>query len=247
MHLYLGLVIVAGLVLLSLVWWLVLRRIVREQTALITEEVKEKTLLEERHRVARELHDTLQQHLTGVGLQLDHVHAKYGDDHQASEALSVARRMVDHCRKEVRDSIIELREVPSSSLSLADRIDELLLDEIRLGDTRLEIETKGETFALSDFKARHILRIAQEAVRNALHHGEATLITLTFTYGWSKVVVTVKDDGKGFDMSEDASSGHFGLVGMRERAMRLDADLQIESQPDEGTWVTLTVPCNTEQ
>src|SRR6185295_11625961 len=90
----------------------------------------------------------------------------------------------------------------------------------------------------------HVLRIAQEAVTNALKHGHATHIELGLDYGVDHITLLVRDDGRGFDADHPpaAASGHFGLFGMRERAAKLGADLRVTSRPGAGTAVHLSVP-----
>ena len=89
-----------------------------------------------------------------------------------------------------------------------------------------------------------LLRVAQEAVTNALKHAEAGRIEVELRFADERITLIVRDDGRGFDADHppSASSGHFGLFGMRERAIKLEADLRVTSQPGEGTAIQIDVP-----
>lgn len=89
----------------------------------------------------------------------------------------------------------------------------------------------------------NLLRIGQEAVGNAVKHGRASLIDIQLQYSQEKVILRVRDDGRGFDPDHSTSTGHFGMLDMRERAEALGSRLQVESAPGSGTFIAIEVPC----
>jgi signal transduction histidine kinase len=108
------------------------------------------------------------------------------------------------------------------------------------------MEVQGTPRRLEAVTEHHLLRIGQEVVANALRHAQAGKIEVLVCYRESEVMLEVKDDGRGFDTKQalDISSGHFGLLGLRERANKLGGKLRIDSRPWAGTAVSLTVPLN---
>ena len=109
---------------------------------------------------------------------------------------------------------------------------------------KLDVEVSGERNGLPEDVAHHILRIAQEAVTNAIKHSHAGHIHLKLTREGKSLKLEVTDDGCGFERDEAFLSGHghFGLIGMRERAERLGGELHLESHPGQGTQLAVQVP-----
>jgi signal transduction histidine kinase len=106
------------------------------------------------------------------------------------------------------------------------------------------VDVSGEAKPLPEEMEQHLLRIAQEAVANTLKHAEANRIRIQLEMGARRLCLRVEDDGRGFEQQEAfrASGGHFGLLGMRERAERLGGALHLRSRPGDGTEVEVTVP-----
>jgi signal transduction histidine kinase len=109
-------------------------------------------------------------------------------------------------------------------------------------EVSVEVRVQGSPVRLASPLEMNLLRIGQEAVGNAAKHGHARRIEIALEYAPGSVGLTVRDDGGGFDPTETASTGHFGLLDMRERARCLGCDLQIDSRPGEGTAITVEVP-----
>jgi signal transduction histidine kinase len=200
-------------------------------------------VLAERNRMAREIHDTLTQDFVGTSLQLDilHQHLKSGRVEKAIEEVKHTRRLVTEGLDEARRSIWELR-ANHSQASLPTRLG-TLVQRANYNAIAPRCSVGGAYRALDARIEREVLRIAQEALTNVLHHARATETTVNLRYRADSIELTVRDNGLGFSVPEAASlEGHFGLIGMRERAVAIDGTLDIASQLGKGTTVTLEVP-----
>lgn len=200
-------------------------------------------VLAERNRIAREIHDTLAQDFVGVSLQLDLVTQLLARDslQEATTQLKATRNLVKAGLEEARQSIWNLR-ANSAQDSLPTRLT-ALAQRFSTGDIVLKTRIGGAYRTLPPSLEAEVLRILQEILSNAQRHAAATVILVQLMYGQDKLVVKVEDDGCGFSVAEaTAKPGHFGLQGMRERAVSLGADLNLRSSPGEGTTVELVVP-----
>ena len=221
---------VSGLILL--LYRLRLRRLQREFNAVLTE----------RNRIAREIHDTLAQDFVGVSLQLEVVAQALGrnDVSTARSQIDAARTLVREGLDDARQSIWELRAV-SAKDSLPTRLSRVMQ---RATDRGLKAECRvGGTYrALPQELEDEVLRIAQEAVTNAVRHAAATNVSADLQYSPRRLMLRITDDGRGFDVATASSNGgHFGLTGMKERAATIDGELKVESLTGEGTSVTMVV------
>jgi signal transduction histidine kinase len=234
--------LVAGL---SLAWVTTLRRRVRAQSAVIWDRVKRETELQERQRMARELHDTLQQNLAGIGLCLAAVNrALPNRPADAQRHLAVAIDQVDVGVDAVQRSVWALRTASLESSGLTAALDEMGQQLARCSSTPIEVRTltTGEPRTFAASTEGHLLRIGQEAMTNAVQHGHASHIEVELRYEADAFRLRVSDDGLGFDVERPARAGHFGLVGMRERAAMMGATIEVKSAMDEGTHVQVTLP-----
>jgi signal transduction histidine kinase len=240
-----GLALTLAAVSLAFIWVVVLRRRVHGQTEIIRRQLARETIHEERARIARELHDTLQQELIGISLQLDVAAAQMAERPEAAErALELARGMVRHSQDEARQSIWDLRSRALETGGLICALKELL-PPLAIGSrAQVDITARGEARALPRWFEINLLRIAQEAVTNARKHAAARRIGVELDYAGDTVRVRISDDGCGFNAGESVSihAGHFGLLGMRERAEKIGARLEVHSCPGEGTIVCVTAP-----
>jgi signal transduction histidine kinase/ligand-binding sensor domain-containing protein len=201
----------------------------------------------ERTRVARELHDSLLQGMTAAALLLDHVRSELpASATTAAQRLGVVQDAVKASLEEARRVVWNLREQQGGTDDLGLALSRLAA---RLADgapVRCDVRVEGRATPLSHDVQGSVFRIAQEALTNAVKHAEARQIEVRLRYGQDAVGVSVSDDGRGFepDRLDAARAGHFGLVGMRERASRVGAALTIDSRPGQGTRVDLSVPRN---
>lgn len=200
-------------------------------------------LTAERTRLARELHDTLEQSLASVGLHLDAAKGFFRDQPDESERLLVAATaQLRESQAEVRRSVWNLRAVKLEEATLPDALAQLAHALADSQGPSLAVNCTGEAVNLPPWIASHLFRVAQEAVTNALKHAAATTVHLELHFAPDGVTLEVSDDGRGFDVAGTDLEGHYGLRGLRERAAALGGALTIESAMGRGTRVRLHVP-----
>jgi signal transduction histidine kinase/ligand-binding sensor domain-containing protein len=202
-------------------------------------------VLEERGRLAREIHDTLAQGFVGVSSQLDAVALTLnGHVDLARKHLDLARKMVRHSLTEARRSVMDLRASALEGHDLPAALSEAAPQWTAGSAVHIRVDVEGESRPLPEETEQHLLRIAQEAVTNAVKHAHASQVRIHLAMAGRNLSLRVADNGQGFEQDEAFSElgGHFGLLGMRERAERLGGELQLRSQPGRGTEVHVTVP-----
>ncbi len=199
-------------------------------------------VLAERSRMAREIHDTLTQDFVGTSVQLDIVAQmlKRGKTEAALEQVARTRKLVSEGLDEARQSIWELR-ANSSQDSLPTRVTRLSEREAYRG-IGIELAIGGAYRELDARVEREVLRIAQEALNNVVRHAAATKTGVDLHYSDEALLLTIEDNGVGFGMDAVAKlDGHFGLVGMKERAAVIGAVLEVRSEMGKGSVVSLRV------
>ena len=234
---------VAAILLIALIWAGTLQFQVRKQTERIRSQVDREAVLEERNRIAREIHDTLAQAFAGTAFQLEAVEAELKTASSTCRAhLDHARAMIRHGLAQARRSVTEMRGQSAASragLSDLKECAELLASD---SDAQLHIEITGEPFALSPLVENNLLRIAQEALINALRHATPRHVWLNLHYGTDRVHLEIADDGCGFDIDEATGApGHFGLIGIRERAREASGALELIASPGNGARIFIEV------
>jgi signal transduction histidine kinase len=227
------LMVLAGAAVLAGLYLLRLRLLRREFDA----------VLAERNRMAREIHDTLTQDFVGTSLQLDLVSQQLarGKVELAVEQVKRTRQLVTEGLNEARQSIWELR-ANSSQDSLPTRLTRLVQREAYAA-VGPKLRVGGAYRALDARVEREVLRIAQEALANVVHHAGATEATVELQYASDTLLLMIGDNGRGFVAEEAAGkAGHYGMLGMKERAAAIGGTLEIESEAGQGTRVTLRAP-----
>lgn len=225
------------------IWGWQLRKRVAAQSSIIARQVEQAAIRDERERIARELHDTLEQDLTGLSMQLGNLAPALDSDTKlAQHRLSLARGMLQHCRNEARASVSDLRNPHLIGRALPEAMRESLPAAAADCEARFLFELRGTPQPLRATTQNHLLRIAREAVFNAARHANPETIQVVLTYDSEEVRLEIIDDGNGFNATQKPPSGHFGLVGMRERANKIHADFAIESTPEAGTIVRVRLP-----
>ncbi len=209
--------------------------------------VGEQATAGERKRIAQELHDGLAQELTGVVLSLEGAQRAFDRNPQVlGQQLAKATRDARATLADVRQYMGALRQSTSGGLGLPTTVARLIDDLRRQSGLPVDMQEVGSERDLTPDLQRAVIRICGEALRNVAQHANAKSATVTLNYGESSVVVTIADDGAGFDaahISESAeSNGHFGLVGMRERAEAVGGTLELQSADGTGTMVIATIP-----
>jgi len=227
---------------LSLIWIFVLRKQVKSQTELIGSQIEREVTVRERQRLARELHDTLEQNMGSLALQLTSAQRNHsmGKSERLEKCLTLAQKTLAYCQKESRESIYDLRR--GGGDSTAEWHDELLLGEAEANGTKIESSTNGTPFPLETRTQHHVIKVIREASLNAIRHGKASLILVTHQYTNSELTVNITDNGCGFDSDAKQAKGHFGIIGMNERAKRAKGSLTISSQPGSGATIILKIP-----
>jgi signal transduction histidine kinase len=208
-------------------------------------EVQFKAVLSERTRLAQELHDTVEQTLTGISFQMD-VAAKQheGNPTNSLHHLELARSLMAKSKEEVRQSIWDLRSRALEQFDLSNALAEAARQTTAGSNITVHFESKGRVRPLPEIIEENLLRIGQEAITNVMKHSRATILDITLTFDPKQVVLRIKDNGAGFDQSQAAGpqQGHFGLLGMSERAKRLGGRLLIESPAGQGTLLQANIP-----
>jgi signal transduction histidine kinase/ligand-binding sensor domain-containing protein len=202
-------------------------------------------VLEERSRLAREIHDTLAQGFVGISSQLDAVAMCMPDESRpARRYLDMARRMARHSLTEARRSVMDLRASVLEGQDLAAALESGMRIWTAGSGIDVKVEVSGPQPPLPEEMEQNLLRIAQEAVTNIVKHAGATSVWIKLHTEAKRLYLRVADNGRGFEQGGAFSSqdGHFGLIGMRERAERLGGELTLASHPGEGTQVEVTAP-----
>lgn len=225
-------VLAAGLVVL--IWVQMRIRQVRTQM---------RAVLAERTRIARELHDTLMQGFSGVTMEMQALAARI--------PASPERRTLDEiirdagvCLREARQSLMGLRTARREPTGLAADIGQAARQMADARNIRLKLRLHDAPRWLSPDMQYNLLRIAKEAVSNAVRHSGAASIEVALDCSPRQLALSVKDDGMGLDGNHlsSADAGHFGIVGMRERASDIGARFELTSRPGHGTTVSVVLP-----
>jgi len=207
----------------------------------LAEQIRWATVLEERSRMARDVHDTLAQGFTGIVLNLE------AAEEEAENLSEEVRRRIERARDVARQSLEEVRR---SILALSSPLPVLgdLADSIRgfvaryssSTKTRVSFSVQGTPRHLDSAIEENLLRIAQQATDNALQHARASSIRIELAFDETTVQLTITDDGQGFDLKKAGRS--LGLTGMRERAKEIGGECELKSQPGKGTRVSVNIP-----
>ncbi len=213
--------------------------------ARLYERSRELSILDERNRLALELHDVISQKLFALALTAESAAELLGvDDDAARLQVDRLRQLSQEALEELRYLILELRppDLERDGLAGTLRKHVEVLRRVRGGVPEVELELDGEPPAEGN-RDRELLRIAQEALHNAIRHSGAERIVLSLGTVDGKVVLEVRDDGAGFDpQATEVRGRRLGLSSMEERARRLDGELAITSAAGAGTTVRLEAP-----
>ncbi|MEU8256018.1 sensor histidine kinase [Micromonospora inaquosa] len=209
-------------------------------------QAREAGVLDERQRMAREIHDTLAQGLTGIITQLEA--AEQTRDRSADwrrhvdNALALARESLTEARRSVQ----AVRPEPLETARLPDALVELGGRWSALNGVRAKVATTGNPRPLHPEIEVTLLRAAQEALANVARHAAASRVGLTLSYMADVVTLDVRDDGAGFDINARPAprepGGGYGLTAMRQRVTRVGGELAVESEPGSGTAISASVP-----
>jgi signal transduction histidine kinase len=207
-------------------------------------QAREAGVRDERRRMAREIHDTLAQGLTGIVTQLQAAEQAaspaLGDPAGWRRHVDAATRLARESLTEARRSVDALRPEPLECGRLSEALADVAERWSALNNVPAEVTTTGTARPIEPEAEFALLRAAQEALANVARHARATRVGLTISYMENEVALDVRDNGVGFDpaLPDDG----FGLVAMRQRIAALSGTLQVESEPGGGTAISACVP-----
>ncbi len=201
-------------------------------------------ILVERARMAREIHDTLLQSLSGVAIRLDNIAATVSASPRIAERhLHTLRQQVEFYVREARQSIRDLRSPVLETRDLGTALRETG-ERITSGQpVAFELRVSGRVRRAEARTEENLLRIGQEGISNAMQHGKAERIRVELNYALDSVALRIVDDGEGFDLAAGSShENHWGLTSMQERAEQIEATFQLTTQPGLGTTIHIEAP-----
>jgi signal transduction histidine kinase len=202
-------------------------------------QAREAGILDERQRMAREIHDTLAQGLTGIITQLQAAEQASDDPAGWRRHFEAATRLARESLSEARRSVDALRPEPLETGRLPAALADVAGRWSALHGVTVQGTTTGIARPMPAEAELTLLRTAQEGLANVARHAQATNAWVTLSYMEQEVALDVRDDGKGF---EPAQADGFGLVAMRQRVEGLSGTLQVESEPGAGTAISACVP-----
>ncbi|MDQ5978357.1 MAG: hypothetical protein QG602_1331, partial [Verrucomicrobiota bacterium] len=216
-------------------------RKLEETMGKLNDETRNAATLAERSRLAGEIHDSLQQGLSGTLLHLETTLTHPALTPELRGQLGVMRNMLSYSREEVQQAVWNL-ESPLLQNSTLDEALRKLIGFINAGPVAINVVVPTAPVLLASDVQHNLLRIAQEAITNAVKHARAGHIGVTLHAEDNAVILSVTDDGCGFDVATGSrTEGHFGLRGIEARARSISAGLQISSAPGAGTTIQVTV------
>ena len=233
------------------IWAITLRRMVRKRTSELAESIRQRehTRIEadaarrERLRLAADLHDGFQQYLAGAMFRLKAAMNYLPKESENSRIqLKKVQEALQHTQSGLRATLWAMNEESEGP--------ESLMELFRFASRRMphwegvvEFESAGEEREVARKFAATLLLILQEAVANAIRHGEATRVVVKVAFAEKRLTITVSDNGKGFDVEEaQKMAGHYGIAGMRRRTSDLGGEMSMESSPS-GSRLVFSIPC----
>ncbi|MBT2703897.1 GAF domain-containing sensor histidine kinase [Bacillus sp. ISL-35] len=217
------------------------------KTRMLFTEKEKRIVLEERNRIARDIHDGVAQTLAGAVMKLETAGKKFNKNPEET------RKLVDESviglresLKEVRESIYALRPYPTQKATLAEAILRKIEAVQKEYGQAIQFEIRGQEQDLSPMVEKVLFDTFQESLHNAIKHSQATKVEVLLSYQSEHILLKIKDDGKGFSlfqaMLKARNQPHFGILQMNDAAEKINASLQIDSKEGTGTEVSITVP-----
>jgi ligand-binding sensor domain-containing protein/signal transduction histidine kinase len=226
----------------ALIWALYLRR-VRQVAAIYKGRMEER--VQERERIARDLHDTFLQSVQGLVLKFDAIAQDIPQGETTRQALEQALDRADEVLSEGRDRVRDLRETSLPLGDLPTAFKRVVEETPASRECTFKTVVEGKLRDLHPMIFEEIYYIGREAILNALMHSEGSHVEAEITYDSRQFRLRIRDDGRGFDTAIIEHGGrpnHWGLPGMRERAHRIGAQLELWSRSNAGTEVELRIP-----
>ncbi|WP_101385156.1 sensor histidine kinase [Kitasatospora acidiphila] len=211
--------------------------------AQLVTQAREAGVLDERQRMAGEIHDTIAQGLTGIVRQLEAAERFDADPERRLHHVATARQLARESLAEARRSVQALRPGPLADAQLPDAVQDLAERWERSSGVAAGVTVTGTAFPLPPALEVVLFRAAQEGLANIAKHARASRVGLTLSYTHEVVLLDVLDDGVGFEPPDETASGEsYGLTAMRQRLLQVGGSLVIESAPGEGTALSISVP-----
>jgi signal transduction histidine kinase/ligand-binding sensor domain-containing protein len=222
--------------------WGILRLRIRQTVATVQAQFRERML--ERERIAGDLHDTLLQGYLSASLQAHAAFGRLAEDSPARQPLSRALELMGKASEESRIALRGIRSSRLGDLELGQALARVPQELAASADVGFRVRVEGHSRSLRPVLLDDVYRIGREAIVNAFQHAGATNIEVEVEYASNRLRMLIQDNGCGMDaqMLQSGKAGHWGLKGIRERAERIGAKLNLFSNPGAGTQVVLTVP-----
>lgn len=204
---------------------------------------EEAAVLEERTRIAQEIHDSLAQYLVAISTRLELASGSLPANlDSCSSNLHMAQNLAREGLGEARRAVWALVPAALEQENLAGALRKMVSNLNETTPTEIRLTVEGSPQRLAQDTESNLFRISQEAINNALRHAEAEQIQIRLAYQPEKVTLSIQDDGNGLGSRENGAARGFGLVSLRERAKRAGGEATILSQPGMGTQVVVEVP-----
>jgi signal transduction histidine kinase len=202
--------------------------------------------VDERTRIAQELHDTLLQGLLSASLQLELANSDINQDHPAKSQTTAVFRMLRQLIEEGRNTLRGLRSPRRSSTGNLGEAFAKIPEDLMASGAKFNVLVEGEPRPVRPLVLDEVYRIGREALANAFRHSGGSVIELVLEYTPRYFRLVIRDDGKGIpsDVMDAGRAGHWGLSGIRERASRVRGNLKISSATNAGTEIDLVVPAS---
>jgi nitrate/nitrite-specific signal transduction histidine kinase len=214
------------------------------ENARLYRETRDMAVIEERNRIAREIHDTLAQGFTGIVLQLEAAEQALGQDTTGTqEHLDRARKLARESLNEARRSVWALRPHALEQLSLIETLDQETEKFTQDSGIKASFNTSGNKRTLPADMENALLRICQESLTNVKKHAQASQVEVNLSFVGEAVKLSIHDNGVGFDSAVTAD-GSFGLIGMKERTRLMRGTMVVQSEVGKGTLIEVILPVN---
>ncbi|WP_409250714.1 GAF domain-containing sensor histidine kinase [Bacillus sp. SCS-153A] len=217
------------------------------KTRMLFKEKEKRILLEERNRIARDIHDGIAQTLAGAIMKLESAGRRFNK--KPEDTLKLMEESVCGLRdslREVRDSIYALRPYPTERVGLSKAIGAKVDAVKKEFSLNLSFEVRGEEIELSSMVEKVLFDIFQESLQNVIKHAKASSVEILLSYQSENILLRIKDDGVGFSLFQAMLAArerpHFGILQINDSAEKINASLQIDSKEGDGTEVTIIVP-----
>ena len=201
-------------------------------------------MIEERNRLAREIHDTLAQGLTGISLKLESIDAmlEMGEDPRkirqtVAQTLALTRANLEEARR----SVLDLRAALLEGRSLVEALTELIASQQKKDELSISFTITGGSRPLPGRVEVGVYRIVQEGITNIIRHAQAKQVEINVAITPKQIRLTIEDDGRGFDPTQ-TPPGHYGLAGLNERVKLLGGNMKLETSPGQGVRLEVAVP-----